>query len=128
MVCAQLSINDCRADIRVSASGIDLRYGRDEVRVPHGGGTLIDVRLERPDFAERLEIEPLGLSFGQKNSARAQSHCSTGWWGARVVLRRLPPGRYTLRWTGRSMRRMATMELTESNADGAELIRVVQIP
>ncbi|MEO1339039.1 MAG: hypothetical protein AAFV29_25575, partial [Myxococcota bacterium] len=123
-----LSVNDCRASLRVDANGISLRYGRDEVRLPHGGGLLIDVALTRPAFAARLEVESLGLSFGDDNATGAYSHCRTGWWGKRVVLRRLPPGRYALKWIGEAMTQTATMELSADRAIGAQLIRSTQIP
>ena len=123
-----LSVNTCRASVRVTAAGINLRYGRNEVRLPHGGGILFDVALEPPKFASRLELEPMGLSFGRPRSDRPQRHCRTGWWGARVVLRRLPPGQYTLRWVSDAVTESASMVLAESGVEGATLIQAVRPP
>ena len=128
MFARSLSVNDCRATLRVGTGDIGLRYGRDEVRLPLGGGVLVDVALERPAFADRLELEPLGLSFGAEDRARPQRHCGTGWWGRQVVLRRLPPGRYALRWSGSAMSQTATMEVSSDAVVGGQVIRSVQVP
>lgn len=113
-----LSINDCPAELRVEASGVAIRYGGEELMMTHGGSTLKDLTLEPPAFAERLELEPLGLSFGKKEEGAAMVHCRTGWWGKRVVLRRMPLGRYTLRWIGEGASQTATLLVTTEANDG----------
>lgn len=123
-----ITVNDCEASLTVRANGIGLRYGRQEIRLPHGGGVLLDVALQRPAFAVRLELEPIGLSFGRPDPDQPQLHCRTGWSEPRVVLRRLPPGRYQLRWIGLGRTQTATLKLSESEAVGAELIRLSRIP
>ncbi|MBK6685440.1 MAG: serine/threonine protein kinase [Deltaproteobacteria bacterium] len=113
-----LSINDCPAELRVEASGVAIRYGGEELMMTHGGSTLKDLTLEPPAFADRLELEPLGLSFGKKEEGSAMVHCRTGWWGKRVVLRRLPLGRYTLRWVGEGASQTATLLVTTEPNEG----------
>ena len=76
------------------------------------GGQLRDVSLSPPDFARRLEVEPLGLAVGLKHSERPGLHCEVGWWGKRVVLRRLPPGRYTLNWLGEGVSQSGILDVS----------------
>ncbi len=123
-----LSVNDCPATVRADADGVVVRYGDEAVRLPHGGGVLLDVAVERPDFADRLEVTTLGLSFGRRNERRPHRHCRAGWGDDRIVLRRLPPGRYALRWTGSEQSHVVTLNLTASSADGARVIRAARRP
>jgi serine/threonine protein kinase len=118
-----LSVNDCAAAVRVGPEGVVLTYGRHEVELPHGGGMLGDVSIERPGFATRLEVEPLGLAFGKRSATSTASQCSTGWWGGQVVLRSLPVGRYTLWWSGGDRRERADLELEDDEVRGARLVR-----
>lgn len=115
-----LSVNDCPAQLRVEASGVAIRYGSEELMITHGGSTLKDMTLEPPAFADRLEVEPLGVSFGKKDEGSSLVHCRTGWWGKRVVLRRLPLGRYTLRWIGEGASQTATLMVTTEPTPAGE--------
>ncbi len=118
-----LSVNDCPARIQIEARQIALQYGGQEVRLPLGGGLLTDVELAVPERATRLEVDPLGLSFGERDAASGATHCRTGWWGRRVVLRRLPVGRYTLRWIGEGVAQTATLDVTNEGLTGGKLVR-----
>jgi serine/threonine-protein kinase len=97
-----LSINDCPATAADEPSGISLAYSQHKVLLPPGGGALDDVALEIPSFATRAEIDPLGLRFLSPSAGAADPSpsCREGWAGDRLVVRRLPPGRYTVRFVG----------------------------
>jgi hypothetical protein len=95
-----LSINDCPAEARGQPAGIELVYGGPAIVLPFGGGRLEDVRLTPPSFADRLEVEPLGIAFGAPRSERRAKRCSRGWGAQGVLLERLPPGSYLLLWMG----------------------------
>lgn len=118
-----VSINDCPARVQIDARHLSIRYGGQDVRLVHGGGLLFDVELERPERATRLELDPLGLSFGDPDDTSGATHCKTGWWGSRVVLRRLPAGRYLLRWIGEGTTQTATLDVSPDGLDGGRLIR-----
>jgi hypothetical protein len=94
-----ISINDCPAKASVQPSGIEIAYG-ERLLLPHGGGSLEEVALDVPPFANRLELEPLGLAFGRADPSRPQARCREGWGEGRVLIRRVPPGNYTLVWMG----------------------------
>ncbi len=118
-----LSINDCRAEVRVGADGLTIDYGNGSTVLPHGGGVLLDVALTPPEGAVRLELLPQGLGFGAK--AEGVNFCRTGWWGSRVTVRRLPPGEYQLRWyTADETLSEATLVLEGERARGASVVRV----
>jgi serine/threonine protein kinase len=120
-----LSVNDCAARVEVTHSGIRLRYARHVIDLPHGGGSLHDVSLSRPAFAQRMEIEPLGLAFGQRGDRPENEavRCGIGWWGGHVVLRSLPEGRYTLRWIGLGKTETTSLEVGPKAAIGGRLVR-----
>lgn len=118
-----LSVNDCPARIQIASRHIAVQYGGQEVQLPLGGGLLTDVELAVPERATRLEVDPLGLSFGESDDASGATHCRTGWWGRRVVLRRLPVGRYTLRWIGEGVAQTATLDVTNEGLVGGKLVR-----
>lgn len=118
-----LSVNDCKARVRTQGAKLVLRYGGEGVRLPAGGGLLFDVALSVPPGAERLEVSPLGIALG-KEAGGAAVHCRSGWWGKQVVLRRLPPGSYDLRWTGADFEQSTKLVVSESGVDNGELKRV----
>ncbi|MEL6187444.1 MAG: serine/threonine-protein kinase, partial [Myxococcota bacterium] len=94
-----LSVNDCPATAQVRAfeGDVELRYGSTRTRVPLGGDGLSDVSVNAPAGADQLTLEPLGLGFGRERAPAGAVICPTAWETAdRVVLRRLPPGRYVL--------------------------------
>lgn len=95
-----ISINDCPAQVRVQPVGVEVEYAKRRVLLPHGGGPLKRVSVERPSFADRVEVQPLGLAFGAAEGGRGTVHCSAGWDEAALVLERMPPGEYTLLWMG----------------------------
>ncbi len=117
-----LSVNDCAAEARLEDRGVVLAYATHELVVPYGGVTIKDVTLDRPEFADRLEIEPLGLSFGKKDETRPASACSVGWWGKNVVLRSLPEGNYTLRWSGSEREESAQLAVTADEVTGGRFV------
>ncbi len=119
-----VSVNDCRARVSASDGGLAIRYGGEEVRLPAGGGVLYDVAVAVPEQAERLEVDPLGISLGKKKRGASAVHCRSGWWGKQVVLRRLPPGIYTLRWTGPGVSQTSTLVVAESGIKSGVLKRV----
>jgi hypothetical protein len=97
-----LSINDCPASAKPQAGGIALAYGEHKVVLPPGGGALEDVAVEIPPFATRAELDPLALRFLSPSAGATDPSpsCREGWAGDRLVLRRLPPGRYVVRFSG----------------------------
>jgi serine/threonine protein kinase len=117
-----LTINDCRATHRIFESGIGVRYGGEEIVLPHGGGKLRDVSLHPPPLADRLEVAPLGVSFGRRDEERSAVHCKVGWWGKRVVLRRLPIGKYTLHWIGEGVSQSARLEVLADRVAGGDAV------
>ncbi len=123
-----LSVNDCPTTVRIHPSGVGLRYGGEEILLPHGGGKLRDVSLTPPAQADRLEVEPLGLSLGREDEARIAPHCEIGWWGKHVVLRRLPLGKYTLKWFGEGVSQTATLDVSVDQVTGGELVRTSSVP
>lgn len=117
-----LSVNDCGATGEATPTGVKLHYRDQTIDLPLGGGTLLDVSLERPAFATRLEIAPLGLAFGQKDDSSAALWCAAGWWGRQVVLRSLPEGRYSLTWVGPGVRETAELEALKASVKGGTLV------
>lgn len=117
-----LSVNDCAAEARVEDRGVVLSYGKEELVVPYGGASLKDVSLDRPEFADRVELEPLGLAFGKKDEARPARACSVGWWGKQVVLRGLPEGAYSLRWSGPGQETSVQLVVTEDEVTGGRFV------
>jgi hypothetical protein len=97
-----LSINDCPATGAPVPGGIALSYGEHRVVLPPGGGSLEDVSIEIPSFATRAELDPLALRFLSPSAGAADPipSCREGWAGDRLLLRRLPPGRYGVRYIG----------------------------
>ena len=118
-----ISVNDCPAKVRVDGAGTGLRYGGEEIMLPAGGGVLRDVSLEPPEGARRLEVEPLGLAVGDQDPRSGAVQCKTGWWGKRVVLRRLPMGRYTLRWIGDGVSQTATLLVSADEVKGGRWVK-----
>jgi hypothetical protein len=124
-----LSVNDCpTTNVRIDAAGIALRYGGQEILLPHGGGKLLDVTLTPPPLADRLEVEPLAVSLGREEADNEVPHCNIGWWGKRVVLRRLPLGKYTLKWFGEGVSQTATLDVDVDRVTGGELVQTSSVP
>jgi serine/threonine protein kinase len=124
-----LSVNDCpTTSVRIDAAGVALRYGGPEILLPHGGGNLRDVSLTPPSLADRLEVEPISVSLGREEADREQPHCEIGWWGKRVVLRRLPLGKYTLKWFGEGVSQTATLDVDVDRVTGGELVQTSSVP
>lgn len=123
-----ISVNDCPAEFAVHPSGLGIRYAGPEVMLPHGGGRLLDISLSPPAFADRIEVEPLGLALGRADVDRGAKHCQVGWWGKRVVLRRLPLGKYTLSWSGGGVSQTASLHVTPGGVTGGELVRTSSVP
>ena len=133
-----LSINDCRATVRVTDDAFVVTYaGAREVRLPLGGGALLDVAVTVPEDVVRIEVLELGLAFAPQDAAQSQEEagrCASGWWGQRLVIRRLPPGRYTLRMksnaasgTGSASGSASAstdqiLDVTETSVRGGELV------
>lgn len=120
----EVSVNDCKARVSATAAGLTLRYGAGAQRLPAGGGVLLDVAVDIPAKAERVEVAPLGIALGAKKDGASPVHCRSGWWGSQVVLRRLAPGRYTLRWSGPSMSETTTLVVDEAGVENGVLKRV----
>ncbi|MCA9554377.1 MAG: hypothetical protein KC933_30355 [Myxococcales bacterium] len=85
---------------------------------------LLDVAVDIPAKAERVEVAPLGIALGAKKDGAGPVLCRSGWWGSQVVLRRLPPGRYTLEWSGPSMSETTTLVVDEAGVENGVLKRV----
>jgi hypothetical protein len=111
-----LSINDCPAQARLQPSGIEIAYGEHRLVLPQGGGLLEDQVLEPPGFANRLEIEKLGLAFGATEPGRELVQCPEGWSEGRVLIRHVPPGRYGLLWMGGGRTEQATLTVPHGAA------------
>jgi len=119
-----LSVNDCRARVKNTGDGLVLSYGKYQQRLPVGGGVLYDVAIPAPAGATRLEVAPLGLVLGADAKAGAGVVCKSGWWGKQVVLRRLPPGQYTLRWVTPDGPEESKLGVSEAGVDNGVLKRV----
>ena len=96
-----LSVNDCPAEARSQAFGIELQYEKSyRFLVPYGGADFVDVEVPRPDFAERAELMPYGVAFGRSRPDRVALPCTVGWSAQGLRLERLPPGDYQVVWMG----------------------------
>lgn len=96
-----LSVNDCPAEARSQAFGIELQYEKSyRFLVPYGGADFVDVEVPRPDFAERAELMPYGVAFGRSRPDRVALPCTVGWGAQGLRLERLPPGDYQIVWMG----------------------------
>ncbi len=117
-----LSINDCPATVRIEGDAFMLKYKTSEVKLLASGAVLTDLSAARPAFATRLVVEPLGISFAA--SDRETASCRVGWWGNRVVVRRLPLGAYTFRWFGRGREEAQTVRVSAHEVSGATRLKV----
>jgi len=96
-----LSVNDCPAEARSQAFGIELQYEKSyRFLVPYGGADFVDVEVPRPEFAERAELMPYGVAFGRSRPDRVALPCTVGWSAQGLRLERLPPGDYQVVWMG----------------------------
>lgn len=95
-----LTINDCPAEVEFQAQGITLRYGHTEVVLSRAALLLLEARVTVPRFADRVELQPLSLSFGRAQPDRETVHCGRGLGGGELRLERVPAGRYELLFMG----------------------------
>lgn len=110
-----LSINDCPAAARAQPAGVEVDYGRHRVVLPYLG-PLLATTLAPPAFADRLEIEPLGIALGTERADRSAKRCASGWGIDGVRLERVPPGTYSLVWMGADRQKTDTLTLPSPTA------------
>lgn len=123
-----LSIGRCSASAALEGETLALRYAGRTVELSLGEGRLFDVAVAAPERAAAGILQPLGLRFeGGARSRRGT--CRAEWRSDHLVLRRLPVGRFRVRWRdadGADLEPDSELSLGPAGVRGAVLLNATR--